>query len=103
MKRPAIPRKLKMLGRSVDVYLVSDNVLVDAWGDCQAHTQTIRINNALPHIGRAHVLCHEALHLYSDVLGLELPHPMNDSLAYVIMDLIRENPGLVEFISSTKE
>ncbi len=87
----------------MQISIVGLDVLTDAWGDCQPMEQNIRILGTLPPIGKAHVLCHEALHLYSDVLGLNLPHPLHDSLSYVLMDLIQENPELIKFIVSVKE
>lgn len=89
---------LKLLNRPIVVSEVNEDNIEGAAGDCLARWQKIRVCEGIPIDSKKHVLIHEAMHFYDDTLGLGLKHVQCDSLAFVFIDMIQNNPELVEYL-----
>lgn len=101
-KRRSLP-KLTVLNRVFVAELFSTKDMGDNWGDIETHYGKIRVEDALTKQGEAHVLCHEILHAYDEILGMELGHRLMDTLAAAFMDLIQNNPEFVKYIQKAGE
>lgn len=97
-------KRLQILGREFSTKRVSALAeLGDKWGDCCPFGQEIRIEDGMVPESETHIVVHEILHGYDDILGIDLEHKQIDSLAYSVIDLIRNNPQLVKYITEKKK
>lgn len=96
-KQRSLP-KLTLLGRKIDVRLYESQAMGDTWGDVLPHDQKIRIRDDLLPLAEGHVMIHEIIHVYDQVLGINLKHASLDALAYSLMDLLVNNPQFVRYI-----
>lgn len=91
-------KKLKLLGRSVTVSSLPEKEMPAAWGTCQPLAQAIKITSNMVLESEQHVVLHEILHMYDDILGIKLKHEAIDPLAFAIVDMIQNNPKLVDYL-----
>jgi hypothetical protein len=73
-----------------------DDVAVDGLADPCTHTITLDTNLCDDHMTK--ILLHEILHVYDWSYGIDLKHRQVEALATCILDLIRNNPQLIDEI-----
>lgn len=72
----------------------------DLLGQCRYEEATIRLRESMPPARMAQVLWHELIHAIADNIGMELPETTVAALAAGTFEVLRNSPGLAEYLLS---
>lgn len=100
MPSPALPTKIKIIGKTYAVESVPE---MDDCGLCYDTKQLIKISEELPHELTQDTLLHEVMHAIDYQMHIGLKEREISAMASGITAVIKENPVLAKFLLTQKK
>lgn len=95
------PPQLKIVGKTYAVLFLDEVDAEDNNGEHDLQKQEIRVKNAIHFEAKRDVLLHEVLHAVDEQLDLRLKHKQIHALAVGLLQVLRENPHFVQFLTAS--
>ena len=94
------PISIVVVGKTYSASFVDSVDDEDSNGEHDLQKQQIKVKNSIHEVLQRDTLLHEVLHAIDEQLDLRMKHRQIHALAVALLQVLRENPALVRFLTA---
>lgn len=94
------PEQVRVVGKNYSILFVDEVDDQDNNGEHNLQKQEIKVKRGIHFEAQRDVLLHEVIHAVDEQLDLRLKHKQVHALAVGVLQVLRENPTLVAFLTA---